>query len=253
VYTDQSESVQLHDFNPGFGPDVGGGARTFWTVAIPENDVTVELGAGNAEMKVDKLAIRDYGNIPTALGPGFDSAYQPAVVSFDVVWSGPITRQVDVTNGTLGNNYAGNYVENQVTVNWSGTNTATGFSFTANPGTLATSSVDGGFAELGHESNGIFFSPDDSAARLATETPPGHSTDLLQAARLLGQTTMTAAPTASPLAARVTHGPDTPTMALGTTGVHGNSAAVDVIFAAMHHHSGTSPARITTNLGDLEL
>jgi hypothetical protein len=78
------------------------------------------------------------------------------VVSFDVVWSGPITRRVSVLDGTLGNHYAGEYVENQVTVTWSGTNLATGFTFTSNPGTLATSVVDGGFAELGQERNGSF-------------------------------------------------------------------------------------------------
>jgi hypothetical protein len=88
------------------------------------------------------------------------------VVSFDVVWSGPITRRVSVLDGTLGNQYAGEYVENQATVTWSGTNLKTGFSFTANPGTLATSSVDGGFAELGHERNGSFFQT--SAAPPAT-------------------------------------------------------------------------------------
>jgi hypothetical protein len=118
--------------------------------------VAVQFAAGKAEMRVDNLRLFDYHTIPNAfaLGPN-----DPAVVSFDVVWSGPITRRVSVLDGTLGNNYAGEYVENQVTVTWSGTNLATGFSFTSNPGTFATSSVDGGFAELGHERNGIFFPP----------------------------------------------------------------------------------------------
>jgi hypothetical protein len=110
-------------------------------------------------MLVNNLAIEDYHFLANAIGPNFDNdaADDPAVVSFDVVWSGPITRRLDVTDGTLGNNYAGEYVENQVTVTWSGTNQATGFSFTSNPGTFATSFADGGFAELGHEGNGIFF------------------------------------------------------------------------------------------------
>jgi hypothetical protein len=108
-------------------------------------------------MNVQNLSIGDFGTKANGLGPNWQTASVPAVVSFDVVWSGPITRQVTVTNGTLGDQYAGDYVENQVTVTWSGTNLATGFSFTANPGTLATSVVDGGFAELGHEQNGIFF------------------------------------------------------------------------------------------------
>src|SRR5262249_49605373 len=82
-----------------------------------------------------------------------------------------ISRRVSVPDGTLGNNYAGNYVENQVTVNWSGKNLATGFSFTANPGTFATSAVDGGFAELGQERNGIF-----DAGATASATPASTGT-----------------------------------------------------------------------------
>lgn len=41
IYTDQSETVQVHEFNPSFGPEVspaggnGFGTRTFWTTAIP--------------------------------------------------------------------------------------------------------------------------------------------------------------------------------------------------------------------------
>jgi hypothetical protein len=110
-------------------------------------------------MRVNNLSIEDYHFLANAIGPNFDNdaADDPAVVSFDVVWSGSITRRISVTDGTLSNNYAGEYVENQVTVTWSGTNLATGFSFTANPGTFATSFFDGGFAELGHEQNGIFF------------------------------------------------------------------------------------------------
>jgi hypothetical protein len=77
-----------------------------------------------------------------------------------------------VLNGTLGNNYAGNYVENAVTVTWSGKNLATGFAFTSNPGTLATSSFDGGFAELGHERNGSFFSGGDPDLAAASPQAP---------------------------------------------------------------------------------
>jgi hypothetical protein len=115
--------------------------------------VAVQFAAGKAALHVNNLHLLDYHTIPNALALGPND---PAVVSFDVVWSGPIMRRVSVLDGTLGNNYAGEYVENQVTVTWSGTNLTTGFTFTSNPGTLATSVVDGGFAELGHERNGSF-------------------------------------------------------------------------------------------------
>jgi hypothetical protein len=131
--------------------------------------VSVQYAAGKAEMRVNNLAIEDYHFLANAIGPNFDndSADDPAVVSFDVVWSKPITRQIDVTNGTLGNNYSGNYVEDQVTVTWTGTNLATGFSFTSDPGTFATSFFDGGFAELAKEQNGIFDASDSSATNSA--------------------------------------------------------------------------------------
>jgi hypothetical protein len=115
-------------------------------------------------MKVQNLALNDYLTLPNALGPTWQTAFSPAVVSFDAVWSGPATRRLDFTDSTDADQFSGSFVENQVTVSWSGTNLATGFSFTANPGTFATSSVDGGFALLGHEQNGSFFSSDPTAS-----------------------------------------------------------------------------------------
>jgi hypothetical protein len=156
--------------------DNGWGTRTFWTTAIDDSDVTVQFAAGKAEMRVDNLSVPDYLTRPIALGSQWQTAFNPGVVSFDVVWSTPITRRLNVPNGTLGNNYAGEYVENQASVTWSGTNLATGFTFTSNPGTLATSSFDGGFVELGHEGNGIFgpASTDSAAvARSLVAVPAG--------------------------------------------------------------------------------
>jgi hypothetical protein len=130
-----------------------------WTAAIPDSDVTVNFGAGRAEMHVDNLALGDYTKVPISLGPNFQTAFVPATVSFDVVWSGPVTRMVSVTNGTNGNNYAGDYVENQVSVTWSGSEA--GFSYTANPGNFSTSVPPfAAFAELGQEGNGSFAQED---------------------------------------------------------------------------------------------
>jgi hypothetical protein len=157
-------STQIHDFNPGFGPAVspvggnGFGTRVFWTVAIPEDDVEVNLAAGKAEMRVHNLALRDYGIIPVALGPNFQTAFIPATVSFDVVWDRPVTRRLHVRDGTNVDRFAGDFVENRATVTWSGSNAA-GFRFHSNPGNFATS-VDA-FAELGHVRNGTFFEEDD--------------------------------------------------------------------------------------------
>jgi hypothetical protein len=107
-------------------------------------------------MHVRDLAMDDYFKLPNALadGPEVD-----AIASFDVVWSGPVTRRVNVPNGTNGNQFAGEFVENQATVTWSGTNEL-GFTFHSNPGDFSTSAPGRAFAELGHERNGLFDTPD---------------------------------------------------------------------------------------------
>jgi hypothetical protein len=147
-------STQIHDFNPGFGAPVDAhGDSTFWTAAIPDKDVQFHSGAGKAEMRVTNLPMEDYFNFPNALADGHEV---DATVSFDVVWSGPVTRRVEVENGSNGDQFAGTFQEDQVTVTWSGTN-ALGFSFHSNPGDLSTSVPGRGFAEIGHERNGLFF------------------------------------------------------------------------------------------------
>jgi hypothetical protein len=122
-------------------------------VAIPDDAVQVHPGAGKAELHVANLPIEDYFNLPNALrdGPEVD-----ATVSFDVVWSSPVTRRVSITNGTNGDQFVGNFAEDQATVTWSGSN-ALGFRFHSNPGDLSTSAPGRAFAELGHVRNGLFF------------------------------------------------------------------------------------------------
>ena len=71
-----------------------------------------------------------------------------------------MTRRVNVQNGTNGDQFAGLFEQNQVTVTWSGSN-ANGFSFTGNPGDLSTTTIPGfAFAEVGHMRDGIFASSD---------------------------------------------------------------------------------------------
>jgi hypothetical protein len=154
-----NHTTETNDFNPGFGRSVGGngfGTRTFWTVAIPERDLHVDLERGGAELHVHNMATRDYGNLDSALGPNFQTAFAPATVSFDVVWHRPVTRRVHVRDGENGNDFRGRFEEDQATVTWSGSNLATGFRFHADPGDSSTSAPGRFFAELGRERNGIF-------------------------------------------------------------------------------------------------
>lgn len=188
-------STQIHDFNPGFGPEVspvggnGFGTRTFWTVAIPDSDLQLDLLAGKVELHVDNLALGDYGKIPVSLGPNFQTAFVPATMSFDIVWSPIPTRMVMVTHGTNGNRFAGSYIEDQATMTWSASEA--GFSFTANPGSFATSIPGDAFAELAYEVNGTFFdltSPGNgaiaSALAASSATPANTATPVLASLQL---------------------------------------------------------------------
>ncbi len=148
----------------------GFGTRVFWTAVIPDDDVQVHFGDGTAEMHVQNLAVFNYfapgggaGNV--SLGPNWQTAAVDATVSFDVVWNGPVTRDVRVRDTTYG--FAGHFLENQATVSWSA-QSSSGFSFSSNPGDFSTSlpevpGVNGVtqplnfFAQIGHERNGIFF------------------------------------------------------------------------------------------------
>jgi hypothetical protein len=128
-------------------------------VAIPNDAVRVNPEAGTAEVHVRNLHIDDYHTLPNGL---IDGPNDPATVSIDGKWGGPVTRRVSVDNTSLG--FAGTFAEEHASVTWSGRNDATGFHFTANRGNFATTAALGGapFAEVGFERNGIFFRPDDS-------------------------------------------------------------------------------------------
>ena len=166
---------QLHDFNPGFGPAVspdgsnGFGTRVFWTAAIPARDVTIDPEDGKVELRVTDLPVYDYPDVNTSIGPDWQTAFDKATVSFDVVWQGPVTRQVDVKDAA--NGFAGRFFEDQATLTWSARSDS-GFRFKADP-----SSSTSLFAELGFERNGIFFPQAKAAAspQSATHTSPAEA------------------------------------------------------------------------------
>jgi hypothetical protein len=154
-------SNQNHDFNPGFGPAVspidsgnGFGARVFWIAVIPDGDLEVHPGAGTAELHVRNLAELDYHDFNASVGPQWQTDYFNATVSFDVVWSDPVTRRVDVKDAADG--FAGHFNEDQATVTWSA-HSDSGFSFRSNLGDFSTSVPGNFFAQVGQERNGIFF------------------------------------------------------------------------------------------------
>src|SRR5262249_45851169 len=119
----------------------------------------------------------DYPNLPISVGAQWQTAFVPATISFDVVWNGPVRQRINVRDGSNGNQFAGEFLENEATVSWSARN-ATGFSFKSNAGNFSTSIKP--FAELGQERNGRFFPPDSPiASRVSAWSGPFPETVLV--------------------------------------------------------------------------
>jgi hypothetical protein len=148
----------------------GFGTRVFWTAVIPDSDVQIDLGSGRAEMHIRDLPELDYyspaglGDL-ASLGATWQTGYFDSIVSIDVVWSGPVTRRVNVRDAA--NGFAGTFNENQASVRWSASSDS-GFSFVSEVGSFASSvpevpGVNGVtvplnfFAQIGQERNGVFF------------------------------------------------------------------------------------------------
>jgi hypothetical protein len=132
----------VHDFDPGIHPYPSG---LFWTVRIPDESVSVNLGAGSASMRVNNQSVLDFGSIPNALNNGPSVA---ATVSYELNWSGG-TQPTQIRDDTQG--YSGLFLATSATINWSASN-ANGFAFASDPAGQSTI-----FAEIGHERNGVFF------------------------------------------------------------------------------------------------
>ena len=112
---------------------------------MPEDSVQVNPGAGRAIYKADNIQIADYGNFDNSFGgvPG-----QPAVVSFEVRWSG-VNERVNIKDEVA--RFGGEFVRGSAQMAWRariGT-----IEYASDP--LETSFSH--FASLGTERNGVFF------------------------------------------------------------------------------------------------
>jgi hypothetical protein len=105
----------------------------------------INFDAAEATLIAD-LDLVDYGNIPNAVALG---AAVPATVNYQVRWSGPISRLVSVADKD--HSFRGQFMENTASLTWSASRL--GFTFASDPANTSKSL----FAQLGQESNGIFF------------------------------------------------------------------------------------------------
>lgn len=110
-----------------------------------DNPLLIDFEEAEATLIAD-LDVLDYTTVPNAiaLGPAV-----PAGVTFELRWSGPVTREVSVSDSDHG--FRGLFKENSAIVSWSATRA--GFQFVSD----AANSSKSVFAQLGRESNGIFF------------------------------------------------------------------------------------------------
>jgi len=114
-------------------------------VPVPASGVNVNLGKGTASYKVTDLATLDFGDIVNDLLHG---ASVPAVVSFDVEWTGT-SKHFKVRDRAAG--YAGDFIQATATIEFS--MHEDGFDFVSDPAGTTVSD----FAMIGHERNGRFF------------------------------------------------------------------------------------------------
>lgn len=128
---------QVHDFNPGIQP-----SGLFWTKPIERGSVRINLGAGSASLHLADEDVEDYHDVVNALK---DGPSKSAAVTVDVSWEGARERS-KLRNPRV--RFRGEYVRNSATLVWSAHES--GFRFRSEP--LAS-----GFAEIGHERNGVFF------------------------------------------------------------------------------------------------
>ena len=129
----------MNDFNPGIEA-----SGLFWTTAVADNTVDVHPGAGTAHFALSDYPTRDFHNIGNAVTGG---PSDPAVVSFEMVWSGNGTSVVQTDSST----FTFDSVLSSVAVEWSAQKV--GWRFQSDPASTSQSE----FAAVGYEKNGVFF------------------------------------------------------------------------------------------------
>jgi hypothetical protein len=134
---------------------------------ISLDDIGVQLGKGTAELDFTNVDVLDWTTVLNSLSDGaLLGAPHAAAMSLDIHWSNT-TRQVlgvsDATNG-----YQGDYLETQASVDVSVEQA--GFTFSG------SGNASSGFAEIGHEQNGVFFSDGNTGSNAVLIGPPASST-----------------------------------------------------------------------------
>jgi len=142
---------QIHDYAPAIAP-----SGLFWTMPLHPNSLKVEFNSARASMHAEGLSVPDAHDLANSLthGQGLLNppippiAAVPATVSFDVRWSGEISRATVVNEAQ---NFRGDFIKTGSTIEWS--SDQRGFFFDSEEPNPARNLG----AVIGRERNGVFF------------------------------------------------------------------------------------------------
>jgi len=139
---DFTNSVQVHDFEPGIEP-----SGLFWTTLVAPSAINVDDDDSQARLRVQNIAVPDFHDFLNAVSP--DPASVRSHVSFDVRWR-PHGDPVVVRDETFG--FAGRFIPSEVTIEFTARNDGAGVMYRSDAANQHT--VSGG---VGRERNGVFF------------------------------------------------------------------------------------------------
>ena len=114
----------------------------FWTTALAEDALEVELDDGTATLEVRRQEIEDYHDVVNALQDGPEV---PATVSFKVEWGGAASP-FSASDST----FRFNGLKTEAMIAWTGSEA--GFSFRSDPAHTSTTN----YAIIGREHSGVF-------------------------------------------------------------------------------------------------
>jgi hypothetical protein len=140
----------LHSYDPGISPTL-----VFWATPIPAGSARVDVEDGTAELHVRNLcSVFDAFTVPNSLDPTrpLGNIVSAVIDSLNLQWRG-VTRRIPGFSDPV-NKFKGDFVETAATLEVTVTtpkSTGHGFRFVSS----VTTTVN--FAQLGRETNGVFF------------------------------------------------------------------------------------------------
>ena len=135
---------QLHDWEPGILP-----SGLFWTIPVSPSAIYANPTTGAALLRLNSLAVPDFGNFFNAISPTPDPPPVPSHVSFEVMWPGR-GDVMEPDDDTF--DFAGRFVISEATIAFSASHDGSDTVYRSNP----DGQYNLGDAGVGRERNGIF-------------------------------------------------------------------------------------------------